>query len=502
MPSKSKVKDEESPPAKADGGKAAKTPESGKRNHDTTRRATFSLIMSFAKLLKVEVRCVELRVLCAACFKLTQPLFSWGHHQGKLKELDGKESKLNDSQRRFASLWILALWCNQESPEPTEFEGKVRPLGAVRGWQQGGNRRRRLTCSRACSCIRQHRAAAQQRKRLETFLLSPSGDDKVLDPFHGLAKAMSSQLKLSEPLTAAELRECTEYYKVKGNDRLKGVNEAKLTEVLQKRGVTMKQLATALFGASLFKHFEELKADVAAVTKTPQTPAETEGSEAAAEREAGPSTGRRAARPSPRTEEKKQASETEETPAAKASGGKTKKTPASKTKKSDAAGAAASTEKEKKEDAGKTQGEAAAAAAEARAEEDDDEGEDDDDGTDLSDLLKSLGISEEVDGNLGVLSQLRSMSLQQEAPEAPEADDEAEWLQQLEQISRPDVNAVCDYATALNRAILAVGDVDDVDTWGDCELMPDEELMALLRMPSAPTEAASATATPAPAPKD
>jgi hypothetical protein len=62
-----------------------------------------------------------------------------GHHQGKLKELDGKESKLNDSQRRFASLWILALWCNQESPEPTEFEGKVRPLGAVRGWQQGGN---------------------------------------------------------------------------------------------------------------------------------------------------------------------------------------------------------------------------------------------------------------------------------------------------------------------------------------------------------------------------
>jgi hypothetical protein len=82
MPPKSKVKDEGSPPAKADGGKAAKTPESGTRNHDTTRRATFSLIMSFAKLLKVEVRCVELLVLCAACFKLTQPLFSWGTTRG------------------------------------------------------------------------------------------------------------------------------------------------------------------------------------------------------------------------------------------------------------------------------------------------------------------------------------------------------------------------------------------------------------------------------------
>ena len=101
-----------------------------KRNQDITRRAMFSLITAFAKVVKEE---------------------------RQLKELEkGMEKRDNElGQKRMAALWMLCKWNDKPPPNPAEFK-KVRPATVfnAHGWAEGcsgaacGNRstaRRRLS---------------------------------------------------------------------------------------------------------------------------------------------------------------------------------------------------------------------------------------------------------------------------------------------------------------------------------------------------------------------
>ena len=128
-----------------------------KRNQDVTRRAMFSLITAFAKVVKEEKQLKELE-----------------------KGMGKRDNELG--QKRMAALWMLCKWNDKPLPNPEEFT-KVRPATVfnARGWAEG--------CFWRCVWQPQHRAKATERTGLEVELTSDADDKQSLDCYFGASHA-------------------------------------------------------------------------------------------------------------------------------------------------------------------------------------------------------------------------------------------------------------------------------------------------------------------------
>ena len=158
---------------------------------------------------------------------------------GAFADVIGPEKHLNLHQQRLAGLFMLSLWHESEPLEPAELV--------------------------------KHRARSEPRKRKETEWMSPDGDTQHLCSFTALARGLNRALGLAgeRVFLADDFRAvCVEFDAQQGQHLgVRGVDEAALVALLQRKQIPQESFAAAMFSNVLTpERFRELQTGLAAVS--------------------------------------------------------------------------------------------------------------------------------------------------------------------------------------------------------------------------------------------